>query len=157
LSSSSEPSGYELVPLREDLDFTLLPQSKSGQSIADPCNCTRHRTAVTSESSSARARIPAGSRARCLFNVLISEAGKKILPISRDLIGGTQIGNPGFNGGSNEGKIDQSLSGGWPQSDHSGMQVLKHSDDGCSCGREPGNGPRLACASGLAREVSASA
>jgi hypothetical protein len=85
------------------------------------------------------------------------EAGKKILPISRDLIGQTQIGNLGFNGGSNEGKIEQCLSGGWTRSEHSGMQVLKHSDDGCSCGRDPGNDPRLACASGLAREVSASA
>jgi hypothetical protein len=89
------------------------------------------------------------------FNVLISEAGKKILPLSRDLIGETQIGNPGFNGGSSEGKKDRCLSGGWTRSDHSGMRVPKHSDDGCSCGREPGNGPRLACASGLAREVSA--
>ena len=66
--------------------------------------------------------------------MLISEPGKKILPISRDLIGETQIGNPGFNGGSNEGKIDQCLSGGRPE-----VTIA---------GREPDNGPRLACASG---------
>jgi hypothetical protein len=85
------------------------------------------------------------------------QAAEKNVPISGDSIGETQIGNPGFNGGSNEEQIDQCQSGGWTRSDHSGMQVLKHSDDGCSCGRESGNGPRLACASGLAREVSASA
>jgi hypothetical protein len=73
--------------------------------------------------------IPSGSAlpndASCSwrFNVLISEAGKKILPLSRDLIGETQIGNPGFNGGSSEGKKDRCLSGGWTRSDHSGMRA----------------------------------
>jgi hypothetical protein len=41
-----------------------IPRSTVGQSIADPLSCTRRRTAVTSESPAAQARILACSRVR---------------------------------------------------------------------------------------------
>jgi hypothetical protein len=52
------------------------------------------------------------------------QAGEKNVPISGDSIGETQIGNPGFNGRSNEEQIDQCQSGGWTRSDHSGCEYL---------------------------------
>jgi hypothetical protein len=70
-------------------------------------------------------------------------SGKENLADQQRLNRRDSNGKSGFNGGSNEGKIDPCLPGGWTRSDHSGMQVLKHSDDGCSCGREPGKRPPL--------------